>query len=976
VNEEPEGKPPLQAISYSQIGTVQSDGRPISGATIRAIHGDLVLTTLTDETGSFVLGGMTPGVWEVSAAIFGFETAHQDVQIGEPSKRIEFTFQLQTRGAVPPEPYRSDCPGNTDSCTPPPKKADDRNDEPLLVNGSLSGGLKPDLRSKTPPQEQKQGRGISEIIGNRAKPEDTQIHWGYFYDPRSSILDAAPFSLNGQKNTKPTGFQNLFGVNIGVPMKGPKRLDVEKLFLFVSYTANLQRVGSSLTTTVPTLAERSGDFSGIGHVVYDPATGLPFSNNQIPASRISPIAQGLMQYIPSPNQPGAVQNFLYTTSTPNISQALNTNSILTLSHGDQIAAAFNWHRGTGRAARAYGFIDQTSGHGVGANVDWRHNVGTRISNNVTLSFNRNTNSAIPHFAGGLDVSSQLGIGGTSRNPMNFGPPNLNFTNFGALTDGAPSKSAIYSAGMSDLLSVNSGEHAWSFGAGYNRLFNNTATDDNGRGTFTFTGLATGSPAASGFDFADFLLGLPDSSSTSYGNSATYFRSTSYFIFGQDDYHLRPNMTLNLGLRYEFFSPWQEKYGRISNLAIGPSFTDVTVVTPATPGEPAGLIKPDRNNFAPRAAFAWKPSAKSKMTVRLGYAWFYDPGVYNQFRARLSAQPPFGVSNVVNSSLDNVLTLATGLTAMSAATSAGNTFAVKQNYRDMYAQTWNVSVQSDLPAALTGELAYIGTKGTHLDVQGIPNQGMVSGNATGFVYDAPDGNSIYHAGQARLTHRLHDGFSASLSYTYAKSIDDSSALGGGGNTITQNFYDLRAERGLSNFDRRHSLTGGYVWTSPFTEGSGLLPNGGWIASVLKAWSASGNIMLASGTPLTAQIIGSQFDPAGTGTISTSRASATGLPVNAGTGFFNLQAFSVPAPGQIGNAGRNTIPGSRVFSMNLSLQRTIRIGERKQLQIRLDSTNVTNHVNIVSVGTVVNAQTYGFPSAAGGMRTLSSHLGFNF
>jgi hypothetical protein len=931
-----------------------------------------------------VLRGIVPGAWEVSATMFGFEPAHQDVQIGEASIRIDFTLQLQHVGQSLPNDTsakndpNSVCPVSADSCTPPPKKADDRNEEPLLVSGSLSGRLKTDLGSTSPSQEQKQGRGTSEIIGNRAKPEDAEVHWGYFYDPRSSVLDAAPFSLNGQKNPKPVGFQNLFGLNVGVPMKGPKGLHIERVLLFASYIANLQRVGSRLITTVPTIPERRGDFSGTGHVVYDPATGLPFPNDQIPALRISPIAQGLMQFIPAPNQPGTVQNFLYTASTPHVSQALSTQSILNLTHGDQIAVAFNWQDGTGRAAQAYGFLDQTSGSGVGANVDWRHALGARIFDNVALSFNRNTTSAIPHFADGTDVASQLGIEGTSRDPINYGPPTLNFTNFGALADGAPSKSAVYSVGVSNLLSLTAGEHAWSFGAGYNRLFNNTTTDANGRGSFTFDGLATGSPvgASAGFDFADFLLGLPDSASTSYGNSATYFRTISYFVFGQDDYHLRPNMTLNLGLRYEFFSPWQEKYGHMADLAPGPNFTDVTVVTPATPGEPAGLIKPDRNNFAPRTALAWKPSARGRMTVRLGYAWHYDPSVYNKFGALLAGQPPFAIRNVVNTSLENMLTLATGLTAMSAAATGSNTFAVKQNYRDMYAQMWNVSIQSELPEALTGELAYIGTKGTHLDVQGIPTHVPVSGTATGFVYDTPEGNSIYHAGQARLTRRFHDGFSANLSYTYAKSIDDSSNLGGAGNAIAENFYDLRAERGLSSFDRRQSLTAEYVWTSPFANGGGLLPNGGWIASVLKAWTVSSNIILASGTPLTAQVIGSQFDPLGTGTISTSRASATGLPVNAGTGFFNLQAFAAPVPGQFGNAGRNTIPGPALFSMNLSIQRTVRIGGKKQLLIRLDSMNVTNHVNIVSVGTVVNAQTYGVPSAAGGMRTLTSYLGFNF
>lgn len=818
--------------------------------------------------------------------------------------------------------------------------------------------------------------------------EANRIHWSYSYAPSNSLLDAAPFSLNGQKNPKPVGTQNLLIFSAGATTKGPRLLHVKSISWFASYNVNPRRASSSLTSTVPTPPERGGDFSGTGSVIYDPASGTPFPNNQIPVSRVSRIAQGLMQYIPQPNQPGALQDFLLTTSTHNNSQALSTRSALKFSHGDQIAVAFNWQSAAAKAAQPYGFLDRTSASGFGASAEWGHAFGTNIFNNVTASFNRNTNSTIPYFANGPDVAAQLGIEGASPNPLNYGPPTLNFTNFGALADGIPSRNAIYNAGVSEQLSLSSGEHSWTFGAGYSRFFDNTATDANGRGAFAFTGLATGSPSAkgqpvagSGFDFADFLLGLPAASSISYGNSATYFRSTSYFAFGQDDYHVRPNMTLNLGLRYEYFSPWQEKTGRMSNLAIGPNFTGATVVTPATPGEPAGLIQPDRNNFATRTAVAWKPSAKSRVTMRLGYAWYYDPGVYNQFKARLAAQPPFAVSSVVNTSVDDLLTLATGLTSTLAGETVPNRFAVKRNYRDMYAQTWNATVQSNLPAALTGEIAYIGTKGTHLDVQGIPNQAplvgsLVSRNAAGFVYDTPDGNSIYHAGQARLTRRFHDGFSFSLSYTYAKSIDDSSTLGGDGNTIAQNFYDRRAERGLSSFDRRHSLTATYVWTSPFGQATRWPADDGWIAKILKGWTVSGEATLASGTPLTAQVTGSQFDPTGTGSMTTSRASATGLPVNAGVGFFNQQAFAVPAGGQYGSAGRNTIPGPELFSMNLSLRRTIRIGQRKQLQIRVDSTNVTNHVNIVNVGTVVNAMTYGVPSAAGGMRTLHPYLGFNF
>ena len=422
---------------------------------------------------------------------------------------------------------------------------------------------------------------------------------------------------------------------------------------------------------------------------------------------------------------------------------------------------------------------------------------------------------------------------------------------------------------------------------------------------------------------------------------------------------------------------------------------LTAVAPVTPGEtgpytgvfPSGLINPDRNNFAPRAALAWKPSAKGKVTIRAGYGWYYNPGVYNQFTSRLSAQPPFANSSSVNTSLSDLLTLATGLTATPAGKTILNTYAVDRFYRDTYAQSWNLGVQTDLPHALVLEMSYLGTKGTRLDVQRAPNrappgspltaeQRLQIGDATGFTYDSPDGNSIYHAGQLRLTRRFRAGFSMNLQYTYAKSIDDSSTLGGAGNTVAQNDQDISAERGLSSFDRRHAFTGNYVWTSPVGVRNGLLASHAWAEKALKDWTISGSATIQTGTPLTARVRGNLSDTGGTGAIGSGRAQATGLPVEAGSGYFNLLAFTLPQAGAFGDAGRNTIPGPGMFSMNLSLGRNISLGERRRLEFRVDSNNFLNHVNISNISTVVNSITYGLPAAAAGMRSLTATLRFRF
>ena len=728
--------------------------------------------------------------------------------------------------------------------------------------------------------------GPGAFIGNRRNAGRRQIRGSLFYTFANSTLNAAPFSLNGQDNTKAAYAQNRFGFNLGGPLEIPKLFRSENTFFFINYTGSLLRNGTTLTSTVPTLAERHGDFSGSNAILYDPTTHLPLPGNRI--LQIGPIAQGLLAYIPVPNQPGTVNNYRLVTAVPNNSQNVNLRVNQTLSRRDQLSFGVSSQTRDSSNVQNYGFIDQSSGHGVNANVNYRHNFGVRMFENLSATFNRNTGTSNPFFANGSNVAAALGIQGTSANPMNFGPPNLSFTNFGALADGSPSQSAVYSLGFTDTFAIRRGKHNWTFGGGYTRSFNNTFTDANGRGTFTFTGLATsqlnasGQPVAgTGLDFADFLIGLPQSNSIRYGSSNTYFRSNSFSVFGQDDYRVLNNLTLNLGLRYEYFAPWHEKYGRIANLDIAPNFGAVSVVTPTQPGlyngaYPSSLIQPDRNNFGPRTALAWKPWAKKNRVVRIGYGIYYNPGIYNQFMSRLSAQPPFAQSTIVNTSLENPLSLATGLTVTPNGKTITNTFAVDANYRTMYAQTWNVGLQSELPGSLVAEINYLGTKGTRLDIQEMPNQAapgsiltaeqrLAIANATGFTYDTPIGNSIYHSLQARLNRRFRRGLFFNLQYTFAKSIDNSSTLGGAGNTVAQNFYDLAAERGLSSFDRRHSLTLNYVMASPVGETSRLLANQKVLVAALKDWTLSGAVTAQTGTPLTARVLGNQSDIAGTGTI---------------------------------------------------------------------------------------------------------------
>jgi hypothetical protein len=441
------------------------------------------------------------------------------------------------------------------------------------------------------------------------------------------------------------------------------------------------------------------------------------------------------------------------------------------------------------------------------------------------------------------------------------------------------------------------------------------------------------------------------------------------------------------LRYEIFQPFTEKYGVLTNLDLNPSYTAAAVVTPQSivgpysGAFPVALINTDYNNFGPRVGLAWKvPGTKHNTVVRAGYGMYYNGQAYNQFALRLAQQPPFAVSNNIVSSVGGVLTLANGFTGAIPGKDLLNTYAVNRDYRTPNAQTWTFSIQRDLSHGMFVEGTYIGTKGTNLDVYLSPNSAapgtplnsenrLPIANATTFTYDTPVGNSSYNGMMLRFSQRFNHGVSFRATYTYSKSIDDASTFAG---TVAQNFRDISAERGLSAFDHRHVFDMNWVLTSRFRINE-QTP----LARLLKQWTLTGGVTAETGSPLTARVLGNQANIAGSGNLGSGRADATGEDLSASTGFFNLGAFTVPPAGRYGNAGRNTIPGPGLFSLNLSFGRSFQFGDsRRRLEFRAEGTNVLNNVNYTSYNTVVNATNYGLPVSASSMRQLSAVVRFRF
>jgi hypothetical protein len=846
-----------------------------------------------------------------------------------------------------------------------------------------------------------EGRPPFAAFGNRAGRGRQPMRGMANYTLNNSALNARPYSLTGQTVEKPSYAQNRFGFTIGGPLNIPKLIQSERTFLFVNYNGSRGRNLYNATSTLPSALERAGDFSQSvvrGPVaIFDPNGRLPFAGNRIPADRINAASRGLLDLFPLPNQPGSVQNYQFVTSVRSGADNLGVRLNRPLTQKDRIDVNFNSQFRRGNNAQLFGFLDSTDGHGYSANLGWVRTIARGRINTLRGNFSRNISETLPFFAYGRNVAAELGILGVSDEPINYGPPNLTFTNFGALSDASPLLRRDQTVSLLDTVMVTFPGHTLSFGGELRRMQLNTRTDQNARGTMSFSGLATsdfnsaGQPVnGTGFDFADFLLGLPQSSSVRFGSSSTYFRSTVYSAFAQDDWRAHRNLTLNIGVRYEYFKPFREKFGRIANLDVAPGFTGVAVVTPGQTGPysgvfPEALIDPDRNNFSPRAGIAWRPSQKRRTQVRAGYGLFFNGSIYNQFPSRLAAQPPFANTATINTSAARVLTIQNGF-ATAPSQTITNTYAVDRGYRVGYAQTWNASIAQPLGRSWVTEIGYLATKGTRLDIQRLPNRAAPGspltaeqrrqiGNAVGFTFDSSEGNSISHAGQARLTRRFSRGVSSNLTYTYGKSIDNASTFGGGGATVAQNDKDLAAERGRSSFDQRHALSLNYVLNSPVSENARVIQLKGLPLLLMKEWSLSGGVTASSGTPLTARVLGNQADTGGTGSVGSGRADATGLAIDAATGFFNLAAFAVPAAG-FGNAGRNTIDGPNRFSMNLSLARSFRIDERRRLEFRADSNNFLNHVSYTGLGTVVNALNYGLPTSAAVMRTVTMTMRLRF
>ena len=863
-----------------------------------------------------------------------------------------------------------------------------------------------------------------------------QPHGAVYFSDDNDVFDAAPFSINGTPSEKASYNQAHFGATLGGPLNIPKIYNGgTKTFYFINYNGTRASNPYDAFSTVPTMLERAGDFSqstlpnGAPVQIFAPAQvpagcpvapGQQFPGNVIPASCMSPATgtatSTLLPFIPLPNAsiPGSPLNFHFVTSGQSDTDSINLRLIHTFGpggaptgggrgggggggggrrrrNGQSINFTLNYSRNNSQLIGPFPSLNGTSGtQGLNAAAGYTVNHG-KLFNLLRFNYNHLHTSTSNLFAFVNDIEGTAGITGVSTDPFDWGLPRLSFSDFRSVSDPSARRSLNQTYTISDTLGWSHGKHTLRFGGDYRRILQSFRSDQNARGSFTFTGLstaeqsATGPVPGTGFDFADFLVGLPQLTSIQSGATAYNFASNSFDLFGQDEWKVAANLTVQAGLRYEFQGPFTEANNQIVNLDFVPSLGCVEPVFTGGTGACTGqrysdsLVHPDRNNFAPRIGIAWKP--RSKVVVRAGYGINYNLAQYTAIIQQLAFQPPFAVTATNTTSVCPSITLIAGFPACPTA-SVTNNYAVDPNYRLGYVQLWNLDVQTELPHNVVMNIGYNGSKGTHLDVVEAPNRtatGVVNEAVQPFLFETSEGNSIYNGLSVRVRKRLQSGIAVSGVYVYSKSIDDASSIGGSGTLVAQNAADIAAERGLSSFDQRHKFTGTWIYELPFGDGKKHLQTGPW-AHILGGLLWSGDFTFATGTPLSPQIVGS-FTEVNSGTSGTLRPDVVpGQPVtlgNQGIGqWFNTAAFVAPPTGQFGDAGRNSIPGPGTILFDMSVSKTFQFKEARTLEFRATGNNIFNHVNFAGVDTNLNSPTFGQVISVGGMRRVTLLTRFRF
>lgn len=851
------------------------------------------------------------------------------------------------------------------------------------------------------------GRGGA-VVNVVLKQGTNNFHGSLFEFLRNSAFDAKNY-FDDPTAPIPPYKQNQFGGTFGGPIIR------DKTFFFMDYQGTRIRQSQTDISTVPTLQERTGNFSDAGTPIFDPVTGLQFPGNQIPScpsptggACLDSAGVNVLDVFPAPNiaNAGIANNYRSNPVEQNNQDSfdirvdhqlsLRNNMFATFSYGNVDAINPDPFPGLAGGGSFSGNINDKA---LSAGVSDAFAITNNVMNEFKLGYTRYVVDAVPFFYG-QPIAQQLGIPGINiaGNPATGGLPNITVSSLSAAgnQDWFPENLRENNFQLIDSVSITHGNHNFKFGGDVRLRRHGFFQTQNARGDMYFTGQFTGD-ATSDLAIGYVQSAFRDGQQGPFGMS--WWEISSY---GMDDWRVTPKLTLNLGLRWDIFTPMVEDHNRLANF----DFTTGEFVMPGMPNvSRSGNVELNIHNVAPRFGFAYTPW-DNKTVVRGAFGIFFDQQA-NQNDTELAFNPTglFGSQSLLvpGSSTTPAMVLSSGfptpLPYPTVADPSGRASAFFMNNSTTYIEEWNFNIERQLMKDTVLQVAYVGTHAVHLAYLRNLNQaiqpldsnfevcppvtppdpycsaGLPSNFGRPYYSTVPsiaairtqgnDISSITHGLQVRLEKRFSANWSMLNSYTWQHTIGYSSEDESAGTSLEpQNTHDMAAERGDVEPDYRHQFTSAWSYNLPFGPGHRAFSSDGpsrWLAA---GWQLNGIIALYSGRAFTPYL---SYDPTNTGSNGPrpdqvgnpyNFSNATTMGFNGGASgcpfthqsilcWFNPAAYALPAlaPGQtfatlFGDAHRGTLRGPSQYNVDFSVFKDFQISESKLLQFRAELFNIFN------------------------------------
>jgi hypothetical protein len=814
------------------------------------------------------------------------------------------------------------------------------------------------------------------VIDVITKSGSNKFHGTAYDNLQNDVFDATDWFAT----SKPAKRYNLFGGNASGPILK------NKLFAFFDYSGLRSKTSSVTRTRVPTAKERIGNFSDDDTIIYDPSTytatgtSTPFANNTLPS--IDAFATLWLANYPEPNTTLGTDNVNYVKNLPSVSNydKMLARGDYNLSDKDLIfgtMARYNGYAGSDSITPGlFGIYDSLKGTNVSASET--HVFNATIVNAFKAGYNRSNLYRVQEGQSVKDYATYYGLTNVSSLAAQWAPPQINITDYASLGDPYSPQGAIQNRyQFTDEVSWKQGNHTITFGGEYIR----TQFDGNwvigNNGIYNFDGSATSlytngsrSDTAQGNAFADLELGYPRTANSATGTSLADFRGTDVSGYIQDDWKIFRKLTLNLGIRYDFDNPPNDRNGKgaLFNVAKNENIK--------------GTWNTNYRDWAPRIGFSY--SVIPSIVVRGGYGIYYAPILYNNLQFELCYYP-----NFVNQSY--VMSIAAPVDTQSLfvsnATLSQQSYSITEKLKDTSVQEWNLNVQRSLGSNTLLTIGYVGNETSHQSARADLNQpyALSSSNTNGILdlrhntsAGTTDGqlnalSANYHGLVVKVDRTFTNGLQFTGGYTYSKAMD----ILDGDNADAQDLYNMHLTYGLAGFNRTHNAVISAVYSLPFGPGKLFLNKNSLLnKEVIGGWQLSGIQQFATGQPISITA-NNNADTSSVHSVFANRICSGEAPSgHTRLQFFNPACYAQPANGEYGTARSGPLqPG--LDTTQLSLQKMFPIVGGHQVEFRASAFSVFNHPNLGAGSTTVTSSGAGYLTyETAGLRNLQLTLRYSF